>query len=32
MGVSVTEKERNDLKTALDALRTGLQEVGYNPN
>lgn len=30
MGVSVTDAERNDLQKALDALKTGLSEVGWS--
>ena len=29
MGVSVTDPKRNDIKRALEALKTGLADVGY---
>jgi hypothetical protein len=30
MGVSVTDHDRKDLETALQALEAGLKEAGYN--
>ena len=30
MGVSVTDPGRRDLQKALEALQSGLSEVGYN--